>query len=244
MRSLLEDNEMFNLVVKEFKISNSDLEQVKEPVKALIRVRMELLRLLKLPKVNIVNLNECLDESEKKIVANIKTNESVIKSCEKKQIELKDKIKLIKQEIKVIKPRIGELEDMIKNEQQEGRRLRETLRIFISREKFKSIKKILLSRYRKVFLKYSNELSIENKIIECNQRKVKIREEVQSLNNIIKGYTRKITTDRKALAEIKKNIISMEKSIEFFYIKLQGIKDYKEMEDKYRQQANQFSIIK
>jgi hypothetical protein len=242
VKCILEDNEMYSSVVKEFQLSNSVLEQMKEAAYALAKTRMDLWKLLKLPKIKAGNIDEDLDSNENEILTNININKSNIKDYEKKQIQLKCKIKVMKQENKAIKLKISELEDKLKQEQQEGRKLRETLRIFISREKFKSIKKILLRRYRKVFLKYSNELSIENKILQCNKRKEKIREEKQSLNNIIKGYTKKITTDKKAIAEMRKNIINMEKSIGFSNIKLQGIKDYKEMEKKFRKQANQLKI--
>lgn len=244
MKYILEENEMYNSIVKEFQISNSVLEQVKEFVYAFAKARMDLWKLLKLPKINTGNLDEHLNESEKEIITNININKSNIKGYEEKQIQLKDKIKLIKQEIKVVKLQINEVEVRIKLEQQESRRLRETLRIFISREKFKTIKKVLLTRYRKVFMKYSNELIIEIKILECNKRKEKIREEKQSLNNILTGYNRKISTDKKAIADMRKNIISMGKSIEFSNIKLQGINDYKEVERKFIQQANQFNIVK
>ena len=55
----------------------------------------------------------------------------------------------------------------------------------------------------------------------------------------IKGYAKKITIDKKAMAEVRKNIISMEKSIELSYIKLQGIKNYKDIENKFRLQGQQ-----
>jgi chromosome segregation ATPase len=243
VKQILEDNETCNSIVNEFQLSNSDLERLKEATCALTKARMDLWKLLKLPKIKIENLDESLNLSEKEILTNVNINKSNIKDCEKKQVQLRDKISLVKQEIKVLKLQINKLEDRLKKEQQESRKLRETLRIFISREKFKSIKKILLRRYRKVFLKYSNELSIETKIIECNKRKDEIREEEQSLCNIIKGYNRKITTDKKVIAEMRKIIIGMEKSIGYYSIKLQGIKDYKEVERKFRRQVNELKIV-
>jgi hypothetical protein len=243
VKQILEDNETCNSIVNEFQLSNSDLERLKEATCALTKARMDLWKLLKLPKIKLENLDESLNLSEKEILTNVNINKSNIIDCEKKQVQLRDKINLVKQEIKVLKLQINKLEDRLKKEQQESRKLRETLRIFISREKFKSIKKVLLKRYRKVFLKYSNELSIENKIIECNKRKEKIREEEQSLCNIIKGYNRKITTDKKVIAEMRKSIIGMEKSIGYYIIKLQGIKDYKEVERKFRRQVNELKIV-
>ena len=239
MKYILEENEMYNSIVKEFQISNSVLEQMKEAIYKLARARMDLWKLLKIQMINTENIDEYLSVNENEIIISIKANEDNIKDNELKQIEFIEKIKVLKQKAKVIKLQINELEATIKQEQQESRRLRENLRIFISREKFKTIKKIILRKYRKVFLKYSNELSIENKIFECNKRKEKIREEEENLNNIIKGYAKKITTDKKAMAEARKNIVSMEKSIELSYIKLKGIKNYKEIENKFRLQGEQ-----
>lgn len=236
MKCILEDNEACNSIVNELELKKFDSEQLKEDICALTKARMDLLKLLKLPKIKIENLDENLNLSEKEILKNVNINKSNIKDYEKKQVQLRNKINLAKQEIKVLKLKINKLEDRLKQEQQESRKLRETLHIFISREKFKSIKKIFLRRYRKVFLKYSNELSIENKILECNKRKEKIREEKQSLCNIIKGHTKRITTDKKVISEMKKNIISMKKSIGYSNIKLQGINNYKEMEDNLRRQ--------
>lgn len=242
MKYILEENEMYNSIIKEFLISDSVLEQMKEAIYKLAKARMDLWKLLKIQMINTENIDEYLSVNEKEIIISIKVNEANIKGYELKQIEFIEKIKILKEKVKVVKLQINALEAMIKQEQQESRRLRENLRIFISREKFKTIKKILLRRYRKVFLKYSNELSIEKKIFECNKRKEKIRDEEENLNNIIKGYAKKITTDKKAIAEARKNIISMEKSIELSNIKLQGISTYKEIENKFRRQGDHLRL--
>ena len=239
MKYILEENEMYNSIVKEFQISDSVLEQMKEAIYKLARARMDLWKLLKIQMINTESIDEYLSINENEIIKSIKVNEDNIKGYELKQIEFIEKIKVLKQKIKVVKLQISELEATIRQEQQESRRLRENLHIIISREKFMAIKKILLRKYRKVFLKYSNEISIEKKILECNKRKEKIREEEENLNNIIKRYTKKITTDKKAMADAKKNIISSEKSIELSNIKLQGIRGYKEIENKIRHQGDQ-----
>jgi hypothetical protein len=243
VKQILEDNETYNFIVNEFQLGNFGLEQLKEDICALTKSKMDLWKLLRLPNVKIENLDENLNLSEKEILANVNINKSSIEEYEKKQVQLKDKINLLKQEVKVIKLQINKLEDRLKQEQQEGKKLRETLRIFITREKFKAIKKVLLRKYRKVFLKYSNELSIESKILECNKIKEEIRKEEQSLCNIIKGYNRKITIDKKVIAEMRKNIISMEKSIGYSSIKLQGIQDYKEMKRKFKQQVDELKVV-
>ena len=108
---------------------------------------------------------ETLDVNEKELIKNININKSNIKDYEKKQIELKDKIKINKQEIKVIKLHINKLENkLVTRADNKVKNYNEALRIFLKREKFKFIKKILFKSYRKVFLKYSNELSIKTKI--------------------------------------------------------------------------------
>jgi hypothetical protein len=236
---MLGDSEIYNSIVREFQLSSSTLEQMKEIVDALIKSRMDICKLLKISKFKA----ETLDVNEKEFIRNIDINKSNIKNYEKKQIELIDKIKVNKQEIKVIRLHINKLEEKIIQEQQESRELREALRIFFSREKFKFIKRLLVRKYRRVFLKYSNELSIKSQIKECNIRKEKIREEKQIFIKSIDSYNRKIIASKIALAQMRKNIINMQKCIEFLNTKLQSLKDYKETEKEFRVQAHKYERL-
>lgn len=227
---MLEENEIYNSILIEYQLSSSILEHMKETVEDLAKSRMEICKLFKITKFNI----EGLEAYEKELIRNINIDKSNIKDCEKKQMELKDEIKVKKQEIKMIKLQINKLEDKLRKEQQESRKLGEDLRIFRSREKFKLIKILLTRRYRKVYFKYSNELNIKNKIKACNESKEKIRGEKYVCNNSINKYNRKIIVNKTALSEIRKRIITMQKRIDFFIIKLQGLMDYKEMEKKFQ----------
>ena len=230
---MLKENEIYNSIVSEFQLSGSILDQMKESVEALTKSRMDICKLLKITKYQA----EALDANEKEFIRNININKSNIKDYEKKQIELKDKIKVNKKEIKLIKLHINKLEDKLKQEQQESRKLSETLRIFLSREKFKFIKKLMIRKYRKVFLKYSDELSIKSEIKESNKRKEIIREEKQNFNDAIERHNRKIIINKITLAQMRKSIINMQKRIDFFITNLQNLNDYKELEKKFILQA-------
>ena len=209
---------------------------MKIEVEALTKSRRDLCKLLKIT----VYQPENLDTYEKEFIKNIDINKSKINGFEKNQIELKDKIKVCKQEIKVIKLHINKLENNIVQEQKQSKKYNEALRIFLRREKFKFIKKILFKTYRRVFLKYSNELSIKTKIVECNKRKEKIRQEKQYLNNSIDKYKKKIIVDKIALAQMRKSIINMEKGIDFFLIRIQNLSDYREMENMFRIESEHY----
>ena len=226
---MLEYNEIYNSIVREFQLNGSILEGMKEAVEALTNSRINICKILKTPKFTA----KTLELNEKELIRNINTNTSNIKDYQKKQLELKDKIKVNKQEIKVIKSHLNNLEEKLIQEQQQSKELNQDLRIFLRREKLKFIKKVLFKSYRGVFLKYYNEISIKTKIMECNKRKEKIREEKQEFNNIIDRYNRRIIIDKIALAEMRKSIINMEKHIELYTIKLHSINDYKEMEKKF-----------
>ncbi|MFT5871267.1 MAG: hypothetical protein ACI8WT_000185 [Clostridium sp.] len=226
---MLEDNEIYNeiynSIVREFDLSGSILDGMKEAVETLTKYRMDICNTLKIPNV----CDETLDWNEKELIKNINTNKYNIKDCQRKQIELKDRIKDNKQETKVIKFHINILEDKLLQEKQQSKKLNQNLRIFLRREKFKFIKKVFYRSYRKVFLNYYNDLSIKTKIIDCNKRKEKIREEKENFSNSIDRYNRKIIIDKIALAEKRKSIINMERHIDFFSSNLQSLTYYKQM---------------
>lgn len=227
---MLEENETYNSIVTEFKISGSGLKQMDQAIETLTKARMDICKLLKLSDFNA----ETLDSNEKQFIKSVDENKSIIKNCEKRQIQLKGQIKIKKQEIKAIKLHINKLEHNLSQEKLEGKKFREALHIFISREKFKILKKLLIRRYRKVFLNYSSVVSIKTNIVECNGRKEKIRVEKQSYTNAIDSYNKKIILDKKALSEMRKCILNMEKSNRLFIIKLQWLEDYKKLENKFK----------
>jgi len=230
LADILENIEIYNSIIKEFQFSGSTLEGMKNEVEALTTFLIDLCKLLKITKFN----TETLDENEKELIKNININKSKIEVNQTKQIELKDKIKVYKHEIKVIKLHISELDGELIQEQKQAKKNNQALRIFLKREKFKFIKKIILSSYRKVFFKYSNELSINNRIVECNKRKEKIRVEKQKFSNIIDKFNRKIIIDKIAIAQVRKCIINMQKQIDIFTLKLQRIETYKQMKNNLR----------
>lgn len=230
-----EYKEIYDCIIREFQLNVSTLEQVKESVETLAKARIEICKLFKISKF----MDEALNLTEKELIRNININVSNIKDYEKKQIELNDKIKIYKQEIKLIKIHINKLEIKLMEEQKESRKLSEALHIFLSREKFKFIKKIILKKYRKVFLRYVNELNIKTEIVKCNKRKGEIRQEKQNFNNSIERYNRKIIIAKIALAEIRKGIINMQKSIDFSTIKLRSLEEYIEREKKFGLEVRQ-----
>ncbi|MBZ9687558.1 hypothetical protein G9F72_014595 [Clostridium estertheticum] len=233
---MVEYKEIYNAIVIEFQLSSSILEELKSEVEILTKSRMELCNLLKITKFSV----EDLDVYEKEFIKNIDINKSKIRSLEKEQIDLKNKIKQSKQEIKAVKLLINKLENKIVRERAQSKRYNQALRIFLKREKFKFIKKILFKSYRKVFFKYSTELSIKTKIVQCNKRKEKIRQEKQQENNCIEKHKRKIIVDKVALANMTKCIINMEKRIEFFLVRIQSLEDYKKVEKKFRVESQQY----
>lgn len=222
--------EIYNSILSEFQLSGYILERMKNEVEALTKATIDLCELLKITKFN----NETLDENEKELIKNININKSKIKGCKKKQVELNDKIKVYKYEIKVIKFHIAKLDGELLQEQAQSKKNNQALRIFLKREKFKFIKKIILSNYRKVFLSYPNESSINNGIVECNIRKEKIRLEKRNHSNMIEKFHRKIIIDKIAIAQVRKSIINMQKQIDLFNIKIENIEAYKEMKSKFR----------
>lgn len=233
---MVEANEIYDTIVSEFKLSSSVLEDMKSEVEALTKSRNDICNLLKIP----VFATEDLDAYEKEFIKNIDINKLKIKGFEKKQLELIDKISQCKQEIKVIKLHMNKLENKIVQEQRQSKKYNASLRIFLKREKFKFIKKILFKSYRRVFFTYSNELSIKTEIVQCNKRKEKIRQEIQYDNNSIDKFKRKIIVDKVALAKKRKCIINNKKAIDFFLIRIQILGDYKEMENKFILEAQYY----
>lgn len=230
-----QDNEIYNTILKEFQLSGSASNKMQEAVESLIIYRMNICKLLKIPRFNI----QVLAASKEAFLKDVSIHKSNIECYEKKQIEVKDKIKVNKQEIKMIKLHINRLEDKLMEEQQESKKLKENLRIFLSRERLKFIKSVLFRKYRVVFLKYSNEIDIKNKILECNRRKEEIRQEMQSFSNRLDRYNRKIIINKIALAEMRKSIINAQKHIDFLIIKVQSLDDYNDIEKKFRLDAQQ-----
>ena len=228
--NLIEKNEIYNSLIKELHLSNSVLEQVKDDIEALAKSRVNICKLLKMSKFD----SESLNVNKRELVLNINKNKCSIEDCEEKQIQLKHRIDIYKSEIKTIRLHLSELEDKLLAEQQESRKLREALHIFISREKFKIIKKILLRSHRKVFLKYYDESIIKTKIMESTRRREITRKEKQSLDNIINSHIRKIAMDKRSIAQMRKSIINMQKFIDFSNVKLKVIENYKEMEKRFR----------
>ena len=220
----------------EFKLSDLILEGMKKSIEALTKSRNDICTLLNIPEFT----SEIIDSNEKLIFINIKINKSKIEGCQIKQIELNDNIKVSKHEIKNIKIHLNKLEDEFARELQQSRKLNQDFRIFIKREKFKFIKKIIFKNYRKVFLKYPNELYIKNKIMECNEKKEKIRQEKQKFDNNQQRQNRKIIMDRIAIAGMRKSIIKMQKQISFFLIKIEKLKEYKEIENKFILEAGHY----
>jgi translation initiation factor 2B subunit (eIF-2B alpha/beta/delta family) len=178
--------------------------------------------------------SEIIDENEKLFTTKLNANKLNIINCEKKVIVLKDKIVIKRQEIKNIKIHINKLEYKLEKEKQESRKFREALFIFLSREKFKKIKRLIIKRYRIVFFKFSSDASIKTEIVECNDRKEKIREEKQAFDNSMEICNKKINMIKKSLSENRKKIITTRKSNKFIVLKLQKLKNYKENEKKLR----------
>ena len=232
---LLEANEIYNSIVIEFGLSSSTLLQMEKSVQVLNKSRTDICNLLDLEKFDLITL-EC---SEREFTRGIDMNKSNILNYKKKQIEIKDKNEVIKQEIKAIKQLISKLEDNLYGEKSENRKLIEELRIFVCREKYKFIKKIFIRKYKEVFMKYSNELSIKIEIMECNKRKNKIREEKQNLENIIERSNRRIITNKVASAQMRKSIITIEKYISHSIIIIENLVEYKEIEKRFRLEADE-----
>jgi hypothetical protein len=230
---VLEYNEIYNSIIREFKVCDFSLKQTSEIVGNLAKDRMEICKLLKISEISVFN-TDIIDENEKLFTSKLNANKLNIINYEKKVIVLKDKIILKKQENKTIKIHINKLEHNLMKEKQESRKFRDALLIFLSREKFKKIKRLIIKRYRRVFFEFSSDASIKTKIVACNGRKEKIREEKQGFDNSMEICNKKIITIKKSLSEIRKKIINTQKSNKLIVLKLKKLKAHKESEKKFR----------
>jgi len=228
-----EHNKVYNSIVKEFQLSGFILEEMKILVESLVKSRLDLCKVLKLENF----MTETLDLIKIELIRYINLNECSIIKIQNKQIELLDEINKRKQNVSVTKLQINKLENELWQEKQKSRKLREDFRVFVSKEKFKIIKKYLMKNYKIVFGKYANELSIKIEIEECNERKDKLRKEKQNFIYSMEKYNRKINTEKIKLAGCRKSITIMMKDIELFNMKILNITDYKEMEEKVRKNA-------
>lgn len=184
---VLEYNEIYDSIVTEFQLCDSILKETIVTVETLTKARMDILKILKITQFK----DEILDKNEKQAIASMNINKLNIKDLEKKQMGLKDIIIIKKQEIKDIKIQINKLEHKLTQEKLESRKYRDALLIFLSREKFIIIKKLLIRRYRSVFLKYPDQVSIKTRIVECNGRKEKFQEKNNTLIILCRHAIRK-----------------------------------------------------
>lgn len=225
-----ENNKMYETILKEFALKDDNIEKIKEDIEELIEARKNICKALKISEAN----SETIANYENELIKNIDSYKENIKHYSSKKVEIEEKIKITKQEIHNIKPYIKKLEEEIASEKQLGKKLYEAMHIFLSREKLKSIKKLITKKYRKVFLKYSSETIIVNEINECKKRKEKIREEKHNLIEKLEALDRKDNDYKRTLGQTKKNIIHTEKYIDFLNIKLEYLKNYKEREEELR----------
>ena len=240
MEYMTKDNEIYSSIVKEFGLSSSTLVQMEKSVQALNRSRTDICNLLGLKMFNLQTV-VC---NEKELMRGIDINKSNIVNSQKKQEELKGKNVVNKQEVKVIKQLINKLDNKLNGEKLESRKLNEELRIFMCREKFKLIKKLLIKKYKEIFMKYSNELSIKNEIMECSKKKEKIREEKQNLESVIERTNKRIITNKSMSAQMRKNIVIMQKSVDFSIIIIAKLEEYKEIEKRFRLEADVYEGLK
>jgi len=225
-----EGNEIYNSIVREFELSSSSIKKMSELIEVLVNARIEICKLFKMQKFKA----ETFDESKKRLFENIDINKFNIKSYEKIYMEIKDKIVVNKEKNKLIKSHINKLDDRIVQEQLKSRTLREALRIFLSRDKFKFIKKLIFRKYKKIYSDYSSVLSIKREIKKCDERKKKIREEKFNFNNNIERSNKKIIAYKIELSEIRKSTINMSRDINSFIIKIQSLNNYGVLEKQFK----------
>jgi hypothetical protein len=223
---IMEYQEIYNSIIKEFKISSSISQEMQIGVESLIKSRIEIYKLLKIQNVKI----ETLELNKEVFIKDISINESKIKETQKNQKELIEKIIVSKQKLKFIKLDISEVFIKLLEEKIKSRKLREELRIFLSREKFKMLKKAFVPTYKKVFKKYSTDVIIKSEIDKSKKRKEKMHEEQRKFDIKIDKCNRKITSDKIILSQMRKNVIYMKKEIELLSKKIQFLDNYKEME--------------
>ena len=236
-----ENNVIFSSIVKEFDLSHSIVEkseELKKLVESLTNYRIDICKLFKMQKFN----SEFLEVNRKELIESVNLNKSRIVDNEKNKIELRDKIKVSRGKIKEVKLYIKELDNNLNEEKQQSRILYGALDIFMSRERFKIIKKLFVREYKKVYSNYSSELSIKTKIKQCNERKNKIRKERNDFNNRIDKYNRKITIYKSTLAEIRKSTLSMAKNNDLSTIKIERVINYIKLENNFRIEAYNYKI--
>ncbi|MBU3184421.1 hypothetical protein [Clostridium estertheticum] len=228
-----EYNVIFSSIVKEFDLSDSIVEkseELKKLVENLTNYRMDICKLFKMQKFK----SESLEVNKKKLIESVNLNKSRIADNKKNKIELRDMIKVNRGNIEELKLYIKELENNLNEEKQQSRILYGALNIFMSREKFKIIKKIFIREYKKAYSNYSNELSIKTKIKQCDDRKNKIRKEKHDFNNRIDRYNKKINIYKTALSEIRKSTLSMSKNNDLSIIKIEKVINYIKLENNFR----------
>ncbi|MBU3111335.1 hypothetical protein [Clostridium lacusfryxellense] len=223
--------EIYNSIIKEFDLDSTISQDMQIAVEYLTKSRIEICKFLKISNVK----TETLDLNRQSLITDIIMNESNIKNFEKKQIYLKKQINIDQQKIKVIKLNINEISNMLLKEKTESKKLREDLHIYNSRERLIIFKKIFVTKYKKVFSKYSNDLSIKSEIKECNKRKEIMHVEQRKFDFIIEKCYKRIRTDKSALSQIKKNILNTKKQIEFFNKKIQKLDEYTKLEKNFKE---------
>ncbi|MBU3175059.1 hypothetical protein KPL47_01615 [Clostridium estertheticum] len=231
-----EYNVIFSSIVKEFDLSDSIVEkseELKKLVESLTNYRMDICKLFKMQKFK----SESLKLNKKELIESVNLNKSRIVDNEKNKIELRDRIKVNRENIKEVKFHIKELENNLNEEKQQSRILYGALDIFLSREKFKIIKKLIVREYKIVYSNYSNELSIKSKIKQCDERKNKIRKKKHDFNDRIDEYNRKITIYKSSLSEIRKSTLSMSKNNNLSIIKIERVTNYIKLENNFRIEA-------
>ena len=86
---MLEDNKMYNCIVREFQLNTSILDGIKSEIEDLTKARIDICKLLKISKFSYENL----DEYESEFITNIDINKSKINGYEKTKMKLKIKLK-------------------------------------------------------------------------------------------------------------------------------------------------------
>ncbi|MCB2354065.1 hypothetical protein [Clostridium estertheticum] len=236
-----EYNVIFSSIVKEFDLSDSIVEkseELKKLVESLTNYRMDICKLFKMQKFK----SESLEVNKKELIESVNLNKSKIADNKKNKIELRDMIKVNRENIEELKLHIKELENNLNEEKQQSRILYGALDIFMSREKFKIIKKLFNREYKKVYSNYSNELSIKTKIKQCDERKNKIRKEKHDFNNRIDRYNKKISIYKSALSEIRKSTLSMSKINDLSTIKIERVINYIKLENNFRIEVCNYKI--
>ena len=224
------ENVIFSSIVNEFEISNSIVEKSQQLLVNLTNSRIEICKLFKMQNF----MMETLELSKKNLIESINVNKFRINNNERNKLELRDKIKATKENIKTLRLNVKELEGNIYEEKQQSKILHQDLQIYISREKFKFIKKLIIKKYKKVYLNYDSELCIKVKIKQCNERKSRMRKKELFLKSSIDKYNKKISNYRSSLSEIRKSTLRMLKNNDLSTVKIKRVMNYKEVENEFR----------